>query len=273
MQRFPLAGVISRIALVGAVLCAAPAALAQTKVDVFRSKTEQWVKTRQLISQEKADWEAERETMRASRDLLRQQREALAAEIAELQESNTASDDERRDLLLQRGEYQRSARALEDKIRAMEEDVLDLAPQLPEPLQKKLELLLVQIPQDPAKSAPPLGQRLMNILGVLAQAEKFNGTATFVGETRSVGGPQKVQVRTLYWGLGQAIYVDAQGKTAGIGRPGPHGWTFKDEPGLAADARRLLDIYEGDVDAIEFVPLPVEIHKSALETAQTAHAP
>jgi hypothetical protein len=94
---------------------------------------------------------------------------------------------------------------------------------------------------------------------VLAQAEKFNGTATFVGETRAVGGDQKVQVRTLYSGLAQAVYVDSHGETAGIGRPGAEGWEFTVDPELADDAERLLDIYEGNVDAIEFVRLPVEI--------------
>ena len=247
------------VAFAAALLSGAQLAVAQTEVEVFRAKTEQWVETRQLISQEKTEWDEERETLRATRDLLEQQREALLAEIAELEESNTASDDERRDLLLERGEYQRAGRALEEKIRTLEEKVLELEAQLPRPLQERLELLLVQIPTDPAKAAPPLGQRLMNVLGVLAQAEKFNRTATFVGETRAVNGEKKVQVRTLYSGLAQAVYVDSQGKTAGIGRPGPDGWEFTDDPELASDARRLLDIYEGNVDAIEFVRLPIEI--------------
>jgi hypothetical protein len=100
----------------------------------------------------------------------------------------------------------------------------------------------------------------MNVLGVLAQAEKWNSTATFVGETRAVGeGDQKVQVRTLYWGLGQAIYVDTQGKVAGIGRPTPEGWQFVDDASLAEDAALFLDIYEGNVDTIAFVPVPVEL--------------
>jgi len=161
--------------------------------------------------------------------------------------------------LLERSEYQRTARALEGQVRALEEQVLAVVPRFPETLQKRLEPLIVQIPEDPERSQVPLGQRLMNVLGVLAQAEKFNGTATFVGETRAVGGDQKVQVRTLYWGLGQAIYVDAQGRAAGIARPTDSGWEYLDDPTLAADAGLLLDIYEGNVDTISFVPMPVEI--------------
>ncbi len=236
----------------------APAA-AEGGVDAFRVQTEKWVETRGLISKEKSDWRVEQEDLEATRRLLQQEKEALQAEIAELEESNTASDEERRDLLLRRGEYQRASLSLADQIRGMEEEVLRLASQLPEPLQKRLDLLLVQIPEDPEKTRLQLGQRLMSVLGVLAQAEKFNSTATFVGETRPVRDGEKVQIRTLYWGLGHAVYVDAQGETAGIGRPGEDGWDFDDDSDLASRAKLLLDIYEGNVDQIEFVPLPVAI--------------
>ena len=228
--------------------------------DGFRAKIQKWVETRQLISQESADWAAERETLQATRDLMTTEKKALLAEIADLEATATGADDERRDLLLDRGAYQRSAAVLEEKIRGMEEQVRALVPQLPQPLQDKLAPLLVQIPDDPDTTRLQVGQRLMNVLGVLAQAEKFNETATFVAETRAVEGGQKMQVRTLYWGLGQAIYVDAQGRTAGTGHPGPNGWVFTDANDIASRADHLLDIYEGNIDTIEFVELPVEIH-------------
>lgn len=238
-----------------------PAARARGPVDEFRATMEKWVETRQLISEETSEWDVEQEMLRATRDLLRQQKESLAAEIAELEATNTGADDERRELMLERGGFQRANGALEERIRDMEVAVQALAPRLPAPLRDKLELLLVQIPEDPENTRVPLGQRLMNVLGVLAQAERFNDTATFVGETRALNGDpgEKVQVRTLYWGLGQAIYVDARGETAGIGRPGDDGWEFSNDAALAGQAKLLLDIYEGNVDAIEFVRIPAEI--------------
>jgi hypothetical protein len=255
MPDFPKLAVLCALALLPALAASA----AEPRVGDFRVKMEKWVETRQIVSEEASEWQVEQETLKATRDLLRQQKEALAAEIEELEVSSTAADEERRELLLERGEYQRGSQDLKDAIRDMEERVLALAPQLPEPLQKKLEVLLVQIPNDPETAQVALGQRLMNVLGVLGQAEKWNGTATFVGETRAVDGEQKVQLRTLYWGLGTAVYVDARGEVAGIGRPGPDGWVFTNDTGIAAEAQRLIDIYEGNVDAIEFVSLPVEI--------------
>jgi hypothetical protein len=262
MSRFgskTLVPLASLLVLASAWADAAAAGNAGSGVDSFRTGMEKWVETRQLISKEESDWEVDRETLRATRDLLSQQNRALVAEIEELEASSTVADEERRELLLERGEYQRSNSILSERIRDLEQQMVALAPQLPRPLQEKLELLLVQIPEDPESTKQSLGQRLMNVLGVLSQADKWNSTASFVAETRAVGD-QKLQVRTLYWGLGQAFYVDAQGRVAGVGRPGPDGWEFSDDPELADQTRRLLDIYQGNVDLIEFVELPVEIH-------------
>jgi len=248
--------------LTGALLLAPGlAAHAGPKVDGFRTKIEKWVQTRQLISLERASWQVEQETLRATRDMLRDQKKALEAEIAETLASASESDEERRTLLLERGDYKRQATALAEAIRAMEADVLRLAPQLPAPLKKKLDPLLVQIPKSDETAADEsrLGQRLVTVLGVLAQAEKFNDTATLVGETRELADGQKVAVHTLYWGLGQAIYADKQGERAGIGRPGAEGWVFDDRPELAGDVRRLLDIYQGNIDDLDFVALPVAV--------------
>lgn len=230
------------------------------EVSAFRAKMEKWVETRQILSEERADWLVEKESLEATRDLLRRERDDLREAIREFEETGAGADEERRELLLQRAEYQRAAESLKGRIHALEEQVLAVAPSLPEPLTDRLELLLVQIPEDPEKTDVALGQRLMNVLGVLAQAEKWNSTATLVGETRAVGeGDQRAQVRTVYWGLGQAIYVDTQGRVAGVGRPTPEGWSFVDDPELAEQAQLFLDIYEGNVDTIAFVPIPVDL--------------
>ena len=250
-------GLAAALALIGSSASAG----ADERVDDFRVKMEKWVETRQLLSKEKADWEADRALLEGTRDLLRDQRKALKEEIAELETTITTADQERVDLLLNRGEYKRSTTAMREWQADLEQRVRGLTPMLPEPLQTKLEPLIVQIPDDPENDRVSLGKRLVNVLGVILQAAKFDATATLTGETRAVRADddQKVQVRTLYWGLGQAIYVDAQGRSAGVGRPGPEGWVFTDDPDLVDDARLLIDIYEGNVDTIRFVDMPVQI--------------
>ena len=228
----------------------------------FQSEMSKWVKTRELISREKSQWELERETLQASRRLLQQRRTALQNEIEELVEANTAEDAERAKLVLRQAALEQSQKTTEGRLRGMEETVLALAPRLPEPLAKRLRPLLTRIP-NPLETRGPsreaLGKRLMNILGVLAQAEKFNGTATLVAETRGVKGGQRVQVRTLYWGLAQAFYVAAHGDEAGIAKPGASGWSFASKKDIRRDTAMLLDIFSGKADALRFISLPVEI--------------
>lgn len=258
-RRFPQICISLAMAMLAPAIVGASDSQSTNDVDGFRAKLEKWVEAREILSKEKADWLVEQEYLRATRDLLAQEKKAIQAEIDEFEQLDQGAGDERQELLLRRGDYQRAARSLEGRLVELEKQVLDLAPQFPEPLHKRLEPILVQIPEDPERADITNGQRLMNVLGVLAQTEKFNSTATLVGETRAVRGDQKVQIRTLYWGLGQAVYVDGEGETAGIGRPGASSWEFVDDPALASDARQLLDIFEGNVDTISFVPIPVVI--------------
>jgi len=159
--------------------------------------------------------------------------------------------------MLQRGAVQRSDRSLERAVAQFEDQLLVLIDRLPVPLRRKLEPLLVRISSGPGAEGENASEGLVSVLGILAQIEKFNATVTVVGETRKIG-TQKLQVRTLYWGLAQAIYVDSLGRTAGIGRPGANGWEFEEHPEIAEQAQLLVDIYEGNVDTIDFVKIPVE---------------
>lgn len=230
------------------------------QVSEFRADLDKWVEAREVLSKERSDWLVDKEYLLATRKLLAEEKEALQAEILEFKASDQGASEERRALLVERAEYQRANASLKEQLAALEERLLDIVPRLPRPLQKRLEPLLTQVPADSDRAAGiPIGSRLINVLGVLAQTDKFNSSATLVGETRGVGSGRKVQVRTLYWGLAEAVYVDGQGRTAGVARPGPKGWEFDDEPTLAPEAGRLLDIYEGNVDTISFVPIPVTI--------------
>jgi hypothetical protein len=247
------------IVLATAVLAVPRFVRAEADIERFRAKLDKWVEAREILSKERSEWVVDSDYLRATRDLLADEKKALQKEIAEFEALDQDAGEERRMLLVERGGYQRSAQFLAEELVGLERQVLDLAPRLPAPLKKRLEPLLVQIPENPERAEITLGQRLMNVLGVLAQADKWNSTATLVGETRAITGDQKVQVRTLYWGLSQAVYVDARGENAGIGHPTEAGWVFEDDPAIAADAQLLLDIYEGNVDTISFIPIPVAV--------------
>jgi len=241
-----------------ACLAALSPVFAQSDPADAKAKLSKWVETRQLISKEKAEWDADQEFLRSTLDLLQSQAEVLREEITELDETNTEADQERVDLQLNKAKLQRAITADEERIAQLESSVLELVQKFPDPLKKKLDSLIVRIPEDPSKTNLPLGSRLTHVLGILQQAEKFNSTTNFFGETREVGD-QEIQVSTLYWGLAFAVYVDQEASVAGVGVPGPDGWVWRENNAIAGDVRKFVDILEGNIDTIEFVELPITI--------------
>ncbi len=256
MLRSPLPTIVgSAVLFVGVAIGAAP----DSGVDAFRAKLDKWVETRRILSEERAAWRADEESLRATRDLLRDQRKELRSQAGEAEDLTSEAEEARRELLLERAELQRASRTLEAEIRRLELEVLALEARFPEPLRARLEPLTSRIAGEGEEPAGALGQRLVQVLGVLSQAEQWNASAHLVGETRAVSGDQKVAIRTLYWGLGHAVYAAAQEGEAGLARPTRDGWVFTPDEGMAEEAGLLLDIYEGNVDAIEFIPFSVEI--------------
>lgn len=234
-------------------------AVEASSIEVTKKQLEKWVETKQILSKEANAWELDREYLQQSIELLAKELESLEADITEKEGENTAADEKRQKLLLERTNYFKADAVLAEDVALMEEGVRGLVQRFPDILQKKLERIIVSIPEDPEKTKLSLGQRLQNIVGILAQAEKFDKTATFSGETRDIGGGKELQVSTLYWGLSFAFYTDTLGENAGIGVPGEAGWVWTAHNDKASDIKRFIDIYEGNVDNIEFVPLPINI--------------
>ncbi|CAA7072348.1 DUF3450 family protein, partial [Lentimonas sp. CC11] len=102
-------------------------------------------------------------------------------------------------------------------------------------------------------------ERVQNIVGILSQADKFNTTITQTSESRELDSGKVVEVRTLYWGLAMAYYVDAAGEYAGIGFPGKDGWEWPQIDGAGPQIKKLLDVYEGS-EEIQFVEVPARIN-------------
>lgn len=225
-----------------------------------KSKLDKWVETQQLISEEKNDWEAEQTALADTKELLQKQLESLDEKIAAIEETATEIEKKRNELLLQRADYIRSNKQITGIVTGLEQRLLEQTAYYPEPLQKIIEPLLVRIPEDPEETDASLGRRVQNIVGILSQAQKFNNTITFIGETQEVEGSDKqVQVWTFYWGLGAAFYVDELGKVAGFGMPAKGGWAFTQDNSIAPQVNKMRAYYENTDQDIKFVPVPVTI--------------
>jgi len=232
---------------------------AQNKVTETRDVLDKWVETRQIISEEKADWKVEQSILGDTVTLLSSELERLNKSLEDLEASATAADEDRTQLAAEKETLSVASAVVVDQIGALETQLKRIIESLPEPLVNKIKPLVRRLPDDPANTKLSLGERVQNIVGILSQADKFNTTLTETSESREIEGGKVVEVRTLYWGLAMAYYVDASGQYAGIGYPGKDGWEWPQIEGKGEAIKRLIDVYEG-AEEIQFVEVPARIN-------------
>ena len=231
---------------------------AQNQVAETREVLDQWVETRQIISEEKASWKVEESILGVTVQLLSRELPRRREARTVLESSATAADEERSTLADEKEKLTAASAVVEANIGALESQLKRALKKLPEPLIEKIKPLIRRLPEDPTDTDLSLGERVQNIVGILSQADKFNTTITQTNESRKIEGGKTVEVRTLYWGLAMAYYVDASGQYAGIGVPGPDGWEWPRVDAAGAEIKQLIDVYEGSED-ISFVSVPAYI--------------
>lgn len=209
------------------------------KAEEVRSKLEEWVKTRQLISEEASGWEAEKATLAELSEVRKRESAQLDEFIAaagkrvdEIAGKRAAFVKEESDLKAWRSE-------LEKRLTKLESQLTPLLPRFPAPLREKVEESLIRIESpDPDQ---PLQNRSRDLLLVLQAYLDFQNSLTVDSDVREIAGERR-EVDILYLGMTQAWYVDADGRHAGYGVPASAGWEWTDDPGIASRVRSAIDI-------------------------------
>jgi hypothetical protein len=248
--------------LFGIILCGVLSALslpAQNALDDTKNVLEQWVETRQIISEEQNDWQLEKAILKDTESLLSNELTRLNQALDDLAASATAADEDRTALAAEKEELTEALNVVESSIGGLEAQMKQIVATLPAPLVDRIKPLVRRLPKDPNSTKVPLGERVQNIVGILSQADKFNTTITQTAESREISEGKVVEVRTLYWGLAMAYFVDSSAEYAGIGYPAEDGWEWPEIEGSGSEIKKLLDVYEGTGE-IQFVEVPARIN-------------
>ncbi len=230
-----------------------------SKFDETRAHIEKWVQTRQLIAKKNADWRVEQDNIRQSIDLLKKEIGLLEKEIAAAKQVDSESDAEKQRISLSLEDLKKSNQVVDKALWAMERQALALMARFPEPLKDRTTGVRTRIPlEEKDLQGRSAAERMQNVVAMLNEADRFNSAITLTVELRKDAEGKDRQVQTIYLGLGQAYFADANGTIAGTGIPGTDGWAWEAKPELAEKIRRVIDIYENRRPA-EFVPVPVSI--------------
>ena len=228
-------------------------------IEAVQKKIDKYVETRQLISQEEADWEVEQEHLEQTRAMLEGERERLGQRITDLQQNLSEIQETIAELEEEKAQLKEASDLVEEKVVGLEGRMRTLSNFFPESFRNDLSLL-ARLPEDSTDTEIALGQRMLTILGIMKRAEEYHNGIHLEGETRAVGEDgNRRQVWTLYWGLAGAFYVDSQGEFAGTGHPTAEGWEWTGDDSIAGPVDQLVRMQRGEAAQPGFVQVPVVI--------------
>jgi hypothetical protein len=228
------------------------------KVADTRAALHEWVQVRKLISAEQRDWKLGKQLIEDRIKLFDRETASLQGRIAEMRESIDEAQGSERELSVENGALKASSLALRERVTGLEARVSELLAGMPKQVQDLVQPLSQSIPKDPENTDTALSVRYRNIVGILNLINKFNRELHLKSEKRQLANGSTAEVSVLYFGVGQAFFVTADGTSAGIGTSGPEGWTWIPADEHAPAIARAIAIYNNEEPAA-FVQLPVQI--------------
>ena len=227
----------------------------------MREEVTRWVETMSRIQKEEAEWARDSEVLANYKEGLASEIASIHQAIADAETRKAGADKKSFDLSAERDRYAASKTELAKRLRAMEQQMSAQLGVFPKPLldEPKVAQAITDL-----KSALSLAddkreentsKRLLNVITLLNEAEKFQQTVHVRPELHRDKSGREFNVKVIYFGLAMAYAVNDDGSLALAGKPTKDGWVFEESPTLANDIRRLLDSTTGDAEPA-FVTLP-----------------
>ena len=231
---------------------------AQVDLVETRETLHQWIETEAKIEKADSEWDEDKKTLDDIIDILKSEISTLEEKLEKSREEISKADAKREKLGKDRTKLKKASGTIQKVIAKLEKQVHELYILFPQPLKTTIDPLYARIPKPGEETEASLSARMQNVVGILTQADKFNGGIKLDPSLRKLEDGRTVEIKTLYLGLGYAYFIDNLGTYAGVGVPGESGWEWEEKPDLAATIADAVEVYE-DPQKANFVLLPVEI--------------
>ncbi len=213
------------------------------------------VDTQTLESRERLDWQSRKAEMQALLELHQRELALLDEELAKAGQSAPGHQDTTDSLKSEIESLRASRRATSEAVARNVPRAIALAKRFPSPLIQDAETELAAL--DAWKPSDEPREALQSVIALLAKAHQFNRRLTRVPEIRD-----KREVEVLYLGLARAFYADREGN-AGIGRPGPDGWTWQARPEIHSELTTAFATLDKKLPPT-MVELPLQLKERGL---------
>lgn len=236
---------------------AAPAAATPT-VDEVRSALERYVETRRIISKERLEFAKAKQALADRIDLVEREIDSFRQRIAETEGNLATADEKKAELVAENEALKTASGSLTEMIASLEARTTALLPRLPDPIRTRVKPLSQRIPEDPASTKLSLGDRFVNVIGILNEVNKFNNEVVTASEVRPLPDGSSVEVTAVYLGIGQGYYVNSDATIAGVGAADASAWKWTPENEAAPAIAKVVAIIKNESPAA-FVRVPMKV--------------
>lgn len=236
---------------------AAPAAATPT-VDEVRSALERYVETRRIISKERLEFAKAKQALADRIDLVEREIDSFRQRIAETEGNLATADEKKAELVAENEALKTASGSLTEMIASLEARTTALLPRLPDPIRTRVKPLSQRIPEDPANTKLSLGDRFVNVIGILNEINKFNNEVVTASEVRPLPDGSSVEVTAVYLGIGQGYYVNSDATIAGVGAADASAWKWTPENEAAPAIAKVVAIIKNESPAA-FVRVPMKV--------------
>jgi hypothetical protein len=227
----------------------------------MREEIARWMETMSRIQREESDWARDREVLANYKEGLANEITSLKQSISEAETRKAGADKKSHDLSSERDRYAASKAELAKRLRTLEQQMSSRLGVFPKPLTEEPKVaqavsdlkVALALPDD--KTEDNVTKRLLNVITLLNEAEKFQQTVHVRPELHKDKSGREYNMRVIYFGLAMAYAVNDDGTLALSGKPTEQGWVFEEAPTLSNDIQRLLGATTGDSEAA-FIQLP-----------------
>lgn len=223
-----------------------------------RTMLEKWIETERIISKESKELELAKQMLNNRIQLVSCEIESLKTRIDDSKKSIAEADKKRQELIDENEKLKTVSSNLVDGIAVIEQRLQQSLKMLPAPIQERVKPLSQRLPEKSQQSKSSISERFQNAVGILNEIDKFNRDITVVSELRELNSNKKIEVVSIYIGIGQSYYVNIGSELAGVGSLSRDGWYWQEDNSIFEMVNNAVAIIKNEKMA-SFVRLPATI--------------
>jgi hypothetical protein len=228
---------------------------ANEPLDAVQKAASDWIKLRVETTRLEADWATERELLTSTITALTERAKKLE-ETRDVQLAKGTKNNSDLDTLREKNALALAdVKAADDRMKAIDQELIDLRPKLPPRLSEALEMSYRSISAD---KLPP-SERVQLTITILSRCVQFDRSITQCEEiVNTEGSGEGRSLDVIYWGASHAYALDRSKRKVWYGSPGEKTWKWEQLPGSFEEVSRLMAIQAGKADPA-FVVVPARV--------------